>query len=84
MTLDNAPVQIYVTYQGSASDRFNRDLYVNHHLPLVMSLWANTGWMASARFSQPTTRRAPSLSANACSAMKLRSKLHSPPPKLQR
>jgi uncharacterized protein (TIGR02118 family) len=43
MTIDNAPVQIYVTYQGSASDRFDRDLYVNRHLPLVMSLWGKYG-----------------------------------------
>jgi uncharacterized protein (TIGR02118 family) len=32
-----------VTYLGSASDRFDRDLYVNRHLPLVMSLWGKYG-----------------------------------------
>ncbi|WGF90402.1 EthD family reductase [Marinivivus vitaminiproducens] len=43
MTTASVPVQIYVTYQGAASDRFDRDLYVNRHLPLVMSLWGKYG-----------------------------------------
>lgn len=42
MKTDNA-VHIYVTYAGSAADRFDRDLYVEHHLPLVMSSWGQYG-----------------------------------------
>ena len=43
MTTENTPVQIYVTYRGPASARFNRDYYVNRHLPLVMSSWRKYG-----------------------------------------
>ena len=28
---------MYVTYSGDAGTRFDRDYYVRHHLPLVMS-----------------------------------------------
>ncbi len=43
MIIGNPVVQIYVTYQGRASDRFDRDLYVSHHLPLVMASWGKYG-----------------------------------------
>jgi hypothetical protein len=31
MSVDSTPVQIYVTYRGSASDRFDREVYVSQH-----------------------------------------------------
>lgn len=50
MNIGNAPAQIYVTYQGAASDRFDRDVYVKHHLPLVMSLWEGYGLQSLRAF----------------------------------
>lgn len=50
MTIDNAPVRLYVTYQGSAAARFDRDLYVNRHLPLVLSLWGKYGLQSARAF----------------------------------
>lgn len=43
MTVNKSSVPIYVTYRGSTSDRFDRDFFVNRHLPLVMSLWGKYG-----------------------------------------
>ncbi|WP_322101878.1 EthD family reductase [Paraburkholderia sp. J41] len=34
---------IYVTYQGNADTRFDRDYYVERHLPLVMRSWESHG-----------------------------------------
>ncbi len=48
MPVDGALVQIYVTYRGSVSDRFDREVYVSQHLSLVMSLWEQYG-LESAR-----------------------------------
>ncbi|MBD1551619.1 EthD family reductase [Pseudomonas typographi] len=48
-------VTIYVTYEGDATTPFDRDYYVNHHLPLVMQAWQPHGLLsASALFpAQP-------------------------------
>ncbi|MEK6345977.1 MAG: EthD family reductase [Burkholderia sp.] len=34
---------VYVTYQGTPSDRFDRRYYVERHLPLVMQAWRRHG-----------------------------------------
>lgn len=30
---------VYVTYEGTPGDRFDRRYYVERHLPLVMGAW---------------------------------------------
>lgn len=34
---------VYVTYEGTPNDRFDRNYYVEHHLPLVMQAWQRYG-----------------------------------------
>ncbi|WP_034948731.1 EthD family reductase [Erwinia oleae] len=46
----NAPVTIYVTYQGDSQNRFDREYYVNGHLPLVMKAWRQYGLLSAAAF----------------------------------
>ncbi len=43
MTEIQASVVIYVTYQGTPETRFDRDYYVDHHLPLVLEAWRSHG-----------------------------------------
>lgn len=50
MSEANTPIDIYVSYEGSAADRFDRDHYVNHHLPLVMTSWAKYGLQSVRAF----------------------------------
>lgn len=50
MNTENTQVVIYVSYQGSAQDRFDRQYYVNGHLPLVMDLWGKYGLLSVAAF----------------------------------
>ena len=50
MNTENTQVVIYVSYQGSAQDRFDRQYYVNGHLPLVMDLWGKYGLLSVGRF----------------------------------
>ncbi|MBC9175697.1 EthD family reductase [Pseudoroseomonas ludipueritiae] len=45
-----APTIIYVTYQGSATTRFDRGYYVGTHLPLVMKAWEGHGLESAAAF----------------------------------
>ncbi len=40
---DDPAVTIYVTYTGRADARFDRDWYVDKHLPLVMKSWSQYG-----------------------------------------
>ena len=41
---------LYVTYPGDAATRFDRDRYVNHHLPLVMEAWQPHGLLSCSAF----------------------------------
>jgi uncharacterized protein (TIGR02118 family) len=51
MTHGNAsPVTVYVTYSGSADDRFDRTWYVERHLPLVLTSWCRYGLEAVTAF----------------------------------
>lgn len=45
-----SPVTVYVTYSGAAGDRFDRDWYVDRHLPLVMASWSRYGLEAVTAF----------------------------------
>lgn len=46
----NTSVQVYVTYEGLSTDRFDRDHYVNHHLPLVRDSWTKYGLVSARAF----------------------------------
>jgi uncharacterized protein (TIGR02118 family) len=50
MTVGSDAVVVYVTYQGNPTSRFDRDYYVNHHLPLVMQAWQPHGLLGVAAF----------------------------------
>ena len=41
---------MYVTYSGDAATRFDRDYYIQHHLPLVMECWSPLGLEGCAAF----------------------------------
>ena len=41
---------MYVTYPGDAATRFDRDYYVQHHVPLVMECWGAFGLKSCAAF----------------------------------
>ena len=41
---------LYVTYPGDAGTRFDRDYYVQHHLPLVVACWGPLGLESCAAF----------------------------------
>lgn len=41
---------LYVTYPGDASTRFDRDYYVQRHVPLVMEAWEPLGLESCAVF----------------------------------
>jgi uncharacterized protein (TIGR02118 family) len=46
---------VYVTYDGTPNDRFDRSYYVEHHLPLVMQAWQRYGLESVAAFFPPVT-----------------------------
>lgn len=41
---------IFVTYPGDATTRFDRDYYIQAHMPLVRDAWRPYGLLASAAF----------------------------------
>ncbi|MCM2129543.1 EthD family reductase [Larsenimonas rhizosphaerae] len=44
-------VTLYIVYTGHQTDRFDRDYYVNTHLPMVRAAWQEHGLLqASALF----------------------------------
>jgi uncharacterized protein (TIGR02118 family) len=43
-------VTIYVTYSGTAADRFDRAYYVESHLPLVIDAWGPSGLLSCVAF----------------------------------
>ncbi|WP_454725491.1 MULTISPECIES: EthD family reductase [Cupriavidus] len=50
MNTEAAHVVVYVTYQGTPQDRFDRDYYVAVHLPLVMEAWKQYGLLSLNAF----------------------------------
>ena len=48
---------MYVTYSGDAATRFDRDYYIQHHLPLVMECWGPLGLEGCAAFWPAVHRR---------------------------
>jgi uncharacterized protein (TIGR02118 family) len=50
MNTKSTPVVVYVTYQGTQQDRFDRDYYDNVHLPLVMEAWGPYGLLVTDAF----------------------------------
>lgn len=47
--IDNTVV-VYVTYQGTPEDRFDRKYYVEQHLPLVLKAWGQHGLKSMSAF----------------------------------
>jgi uncharacterized protein (TIGR02118 family) len=45
-----APPVVYVTYEGTPDDHFDRRYYVEHHLPLVMQAWQRYGLESATAF----------------------------------
>ncbi|WP_242141215.1 EthD family reductase [Sphingomonas sp. TREG-RG-20F-R18-01] len=41
---------IYVTYEGGPQDRFDRDYYLAHHLPLARAAYEQYGLLSLAAF----------------------------------
>ncbi|WP_413741391.1 EthD family reductase [Sodalis sp. RH15] len=50
MSNSDPSVVIYVSYQGAPESRFDRDHYVNEHLPLVMRSWQRYGLISATAF----------------------------------
>jgi uncharacterized protein (TIGR02118 family) len=50
MKPDATPVVVYVTYQGTPRDHFDREYYVGVHLPLVMEAWRQYGLLSLNAF----------------------------------
>jgi len=48
--MSSSAVTIYVTYQGDQQSRFDREYYVNGHIPLVMKAWQQYGLLSAAAF----------------------------------
>lgn len=53
MSIYDSQVVVYVTYQGNPQDRFDREYYINVHLPLVMRAWGKYGLVNVAAFYPP-------------------------------
>ena len=47
---NQAPAVVYVTYAGPAGSRFDREYYVERHLPLVLRAWTSYGLLGVAAF----------------------------------
>lgn len=53
MTKESTPTIVFVTYQGTPETRFDREYYVQHHVPLVMQSWQPYGLERAAAFFPP-------------------------------
>lgn len=49
-------VIVYVSYQGTRETRFDKDYYVERHLPLVMRAWAAYGLESASAFFPATVQ----------------------------
>ncbi|OZI63432.1 EthD family reductase [Bordetella genomosp. 11] len=56
MNTEASPVVVYVTYRGLPQDRFDRDYYVEVHLPLVMKAWSQYGLLSLNAFFPATAQ----------------------------
>jgi uncharacterized protein (TIGR02118 family) len=56
---------MFVTYTGDSTTRFNREYYVNTHLPLVMDAWGPHG-LRSATAYFPATDAAETIAIAIC------------------
>lgn len=50
VTTKDTTTVVYVTYQGTPQDFFDRDYYVQVHLPLVMKAWGRYGLLSVHAF----------------------------------
>lgn len=50
MNTDARPAVLYVTYEGTPQDHFDREYYVDVHLPLVMEAWHQYGLLSLNAF----------------------------------
>jgi uncharacterized protein (TIGR02118 family) len=50
MADSRATAILYVTYHGTPDTRFDRDYYVDHHLPLVLRSWQQYGLDSAVAF----------------------------------
>jgi len=46
MNANSQAVVVYVSYQGTPHTRFDRQYYVDHHLPLCMKAWQQYGLLS--------------------------------------
>lgn len=65
MSVANSAVTVYVTYQGTPQDRFDRGYYETSHLPLVTAAWQPYGLMRLTVF-YPSVERAGTLAICEC------------------
>ncbi len=49
---------MYVTYAGNADTKFDRDHWINVHLPLVRKAWGPHGLLKTGGFSRRATAAA--------------------------
>lgn len=56
MNTEALPVVVYVTYQGTPHDRFDREYYLDVHLPLVMKAWHQYGLLGAKAFFPATAQ----------------------------
>lgn len=56
MNTEALPVVVYVTYHGTPQDRFDREYYVDVHLPLVMKAWNQYGLLGVKAFFPATAQ----------------------------
>jgi uncharacterized protein (TIGR02118 family) len=57
--------RMFVTYAGDCTTRFDRQYYVNTHLPLVMTTWAPHGLRSAAAYF-PATDTAETIAVAIC------------------
>jgi uncharacterized protein (TIGR02118 family) len=65
MDTSDAAAIVYVTYRGGPESHFNRDYYVERHLPLVMKAWAPYGLESVAAFF-PASQEAETIAICEC------------------
>jgi hypothetical protein len=63
-------VRVYVTYAGDANVHFDREYWINKHMPLVRETWGPLGLVSTADSFQPATAVDSLRSARAFSAMR--------------
>lgn len=59
-------VIIHVTYPGNASNRFDRDYYVEQHMPKLVDAWGPHGMTSIEAFFPVTSTPSPTLAICEC------------------